>query len=249
MTKQVITEPAKDPPRVRQRVETALKTKHRVAGMRRSADELGHIDPLGARFMRDDAAALELKADADLSRWSYTTGAIEVGNGGELRPLPEPATAALADHVAEPPETLAHSASTQRMELACEIDALTLSLDAANAIQARDSIERMLAAQAAAAHKLAMRLLAKADHHLERAHSGNAYYQAHSVEAARLAHAAGKLMGAFANTVLTVQRRRSGGKQVVQVIHQQVAVGAGGKAIVAGSVKGRGNPGGKRGAK
>jgi hypothetical protein len=32
--------------------------------------------------------------------------------------------------------------------------------------------------------------------------------------------------------VLTVQRR-SGGKQVVQVIHQQVAVGPGGKAIVA----------------
>ncbi len=46
-------------------------------------------------------------------------------------------------------------------------------------------------------------------------------------------------MGAFADTVLTVQRRRSGGKQVVQVIHQQVAVGAGGKAIVAGTVKGR----------
>jgi hypothetical protein len=61
-----------------------------------------------------------------------------------------------------------------------------------------------------------------------------------------IAHAAGKLMGAFADTVLTVQRRRSGGKQVVQVIHQQVAVGAGGKAIVAGAVKGRGKAGDKR---
>jgi hypothetical protein len=38
--------------------------------------------------------------------------------------------------------------------------------------------------------------------------------------------------------VLTVQRRRSGGKHVVQVIHQQIAVGPGGKAIVAGAVKG-----------
>ena len=46
-------------------------------------------------------------------------------------------------------------------------------------------------------------------------------------------------MGAFSDTVLVVQRRWSGGKQVVQVIHQQVAVGAGGKAIVAGTVKGR----------
>src|SRR5690348_16023249 len=34
-------------------------------------------------------------------------------------------------------------------------------------------------------------------------------------------------MGAFSDTVLTVQRRRNGGKQVVRVIHQQVAVGAG----------------------
>jgi hypothetical protein len=47
--------------------------------------------------------------------------------------------------------------------------------------------------------------------------------------------------------VLTVQRRRSGGGQVVQVIHQQVAVGAGGKVIVAGSLKGQDKTGGKRG--
>jgi hypothetical protein len=108
----------------------------------------------------------------------------------------------------------------------------------------------MLMHQAAVADKLAMRLLAKAEHQLSQVDSWNAaHYQAHSVEAARLAHAAGKLMGAFADTVLTVQRRRSGGKQVVQVIHQQVAVSAGGKAIVAGAVKGRGKPGGSLGSK
>jgi hypothetical protein len=54
------------------------------------------------------------------------------------------------------------------------------------------------------------------------------------------------MMAAFSDTVMTVQRRRSGGKQVVQVIHQQVAVGAGGKAIVAGTLKGRGKAGGNR---
>ena len=53
--------------------------------------------------------------------------------------------------------------------------------------------------------------------------------------------------GAFSDAVLAVQRRRSGGKQVVQVIHQQVAVGAGGKAIVAGTVKERRKTGGNRG--
>jgi hypothetical protein len=71
----------------------------------------------------------------------------------------------------------------------------------------------------------------------------------HSVEAARLTYAAGKLMGAFNHAVLTVQRRRTGGKQVVQVIHQQVAVGAGGKAIVGGSLKGRGKTGEIRGGR
>jgi hypothetical protein len=53
-------------------------------------------------------------------------------------------------------------------------------------------------------------------------------------------------MGAFNDAVLTVQRRRSGGKQVVQVIHQQVAVGEGGKVIVAGTVKGRVKTAGSR---
>ena len=75
-------------------------------------------------------------------------------------------------------------------------------------------------------------------------------WSAHSVEVARLAHAAGKLMGAFSDTVLTVQRRRNAGKQIVQVIHQQVAVGPGGQAVVAGTVRERRKVGGSgRGSK
>jgi hypothetical protein len=193
--------------------------------------------------MRKDAAELEAKAETDLSRWSYTTTEQQIGNGGELVPITEAHTDAIAHHVREPADMLAHSASTQRMDLAGEADVLALSLDTANSIKAQDSVEKMLASQAAAAHKLTMRLLAKADHHLSKADSSSPHYQAHSAEAARLTHAAGKLMGAFNDAVLTVQRRRSGGKQVVQVIHQQVAVGPGGKAIVAGTVKGRRNTG------
>lgn len=79
-----------------------------------------------------------------------------------------------------------------------ETDVLALGLDAANSIKARDSTEQMLMHQAAAAHKPAMRFMAKADHQLSQVDTWNrASYQAHSVEAARLAHAAGKLMGAF----------------------------------------------------
>jgi hypothetical protein len=203
-------------PRVRKRVETALEAKDSATRMRRWADELSETDPTGARWTRKDADAIEAKAEIALSRSSYTSGLPETGNGGELVPLPESQTFAIAIAVREPPDMLANSASTQRMELAAEADALSLGLDAANAINARDSIEQMLMYQAAAAHKLAMRFIAKADHQLSQVDTWSpASYQAHSVEAARLAHAAGKLMGAFSDTVLTVQRRRSGGKQVV----------------------------------
>jgi hypothetical protein len=216
--------------------------------MRRSADEFEGMDPTGARFMRKDAAELEAKADADLSRWSYTTAPARVGNGGELVPLPEPATYHIAEHVREPDDMLAHSASTQRMELAGEGDVLALALDAANSIKARDSVEKMLASQAAAAHKLVMRLMTKAEHQLSQVDTWNPKaWSAHSVEAARLAHAASRVMGAFNDAVLTIQRRRTGGKQVVKVIHQQVAVGRGGKAFVAGTVKGGGKARGKLG--
>jgi hypothetical protein len=60
-------------------------------------------------------------------------------------------------------------------------------------------------------------------------------------------NAAGKLMSTFNDAVLTVQRRRSDGRQAEQVTHQQVAVGAGGKAIVAGPLKGRGEAAAMRG--
>jgi hypothetical protein len=237
---------ASNPPlRVRQRVESALKAKHNAGGLRRTADKYAGMDPTGSRFMHKDADAIEANADSELSRWSYTTGPVQVGNGGELVPLPESATHHIAEHVREPADMLAHSASTQRMELAAETDALALGLDAANAIKARDSIEQMLMHEAASAHKLAMRFMAKADQQLSQVQTWNPKaWSAHSVEAALLAHAAGKLMGAFSDAVLTVQRRRSGGKQVVQVIHQQVAVGAGGSAIVAGAVKGGRKAGG-----
>ena len=131
------------------------------------------MDPTGARFMRKDADAIEAKADSELSRWSYTTGPVQVGNGGELVPLPEPGTQHIAEHVPEPADMLAHSASTQRMELAAGTDTFALGLDAANAIKARDSVERMLMEQSAAAHKLAMQFLAKAGHQLSQVDTWN----------------------------------------------------------------------------
>jgi hypothetical protein len=117
--------------RVRERVETALKAQHSAVGLRQTADKYAGMDPTGAWFMRKDADAIETKADSDLCRWSYTSGLPETGNGGELVPLSESETFAIAEAVREPPDMLAHSASAQRMELAGEADALALGLDAA----------------------------------------------------------------------------------------------------------------------
>jgi hypothetical protein len=66
------------------------------------------------------------------------------------------------------------------MELAAEADALSLGLDAANAIKARNSIEQMLMHQAAAAHKLAMRFMAKADHRLSQVVQAGTHWAAAS---------------------------------------------------------------------
>ena len=43
-----MTDKTLHPPRVRQRVEAALKAKHHAAGMRRSAEECAGADPTGA---------------------------------------------------------------------------------------------------------------------------------------------------------------------------------------------------------
>ena len=68
--------------------------------------------------------------------------------------------------------------------------------------------------------------------------------QAASVEAARLANAAVRAFGAYDDGWLALDRVRRGGKQMVTVVHQNVAVGPGGQAVVAGTVGGRGR--GKR---
>jgi hypothetical protein len=69
--------------------------------------------------------------------------------------------------------------------------------------------------------------------------------QVSSVEAARLAHSSARMMEAFNQGLLALDRLRNGRRQVVTV--QYVAVSQGGRAIVAGALKPRGSR--RRGAK
>jgi hypothetical protein len=132
-------------------------------------------------------------------------------------------------------DILAIDASRQRMVLADKASALELGLDAAATIQPRNSLEKMLVHQMAAAHVAAMELQAGARELLQRYKRTSCVHQALSVEAGRLMNASARMMGVYQDGLATLAKIRSGGTQTVVVQH--VSVGDGGQAVVAGQVK------------
>ncbi len=122
------------------------------------------------------------------------------------------------------PDAAALDASAHRIDLLTRIgtDCAALALDAANSIQAGNSLEKMLAHQLAVAHKSALEI------------AGKAFFESNAVESARLLNVSVRLMEAFQKGLLTFQRLRSGGAQTIVV--QRMSVTEGGQAIV-GSVR------------
>jgi hypothetical protein len=161
------------------------------------------------------------------------TGEPGVGTGGELVPIGQDAIdlPGLVDTVRNPDHTTL-VASRERIQLADDAHCYDLAFDAAETIQARNSIEKMLAHQMAATHRHAMKMLAEA----ERWRS--------PVEKVRLTNGAARLMAAFNDAATTLSKLRSGGQQRVTVVHQHVQV-AGGQVAVAGHVE-KGSSDGER---
>jgi hypothetical protein len=94
----------------------------------------------------------------------------------------------------------------------------------------------MLAHETAAAHKLAMRLMASADSELglhERGHVLGGPSNA-LADATRSATSAARLMDSATRVALALDRLRNGGRQ--HVVVQHVVVADGGQAVVAGTV-------------
>jgi hypothetical protein len=75
----------------------------------------------------------------------------------------------------------------------------------------------MLVHEMAAAHKLAMHMVEQSTHLVDRHESWGKINPAHSIEAARLAHAVARMMGAFQDGLLTLERIRRGAKQTVKL--------------------------------
>ena len=64
----------------------------------------------------------------------------------------------------EKPDAAAVESSIQRMELSGGAECLSIGIDTANSIGAKDTPERMLAHQMAACHKIAFSLMQEAEH-------------------------------------------------------------------------------------
>jgi hypothetical protein len=133
------------------------------------------------------------------------------------------------------PDSVSLGASEDRMKLLVDADVLEGGLDAVKSAQAENSLEKMLLHQMAAAHRAAMKQMARVnDDRLP------------TVEAARLMNTAARLMQVCQNACLTLQRIKTGGKQTVVVQHVQVSDG--GQAVIAASVE-AGDQGGQKGGR
>ena len=126
------------------------------------------------------------------------------------------------------------TASLERLRLAHEVGCVELAKDAAETIQPRNSLERMLAGQLAAAHSMAMKLLAKSEVRMNNTPSWQQHE--HLTGTCRLATTAARFHELlFQEGLLDPgQAVRTEGKQTVVVQH--VYVTDGGQAVVAGDL-------------
>jgi hypothetical protein len=182
---------------------------------------------------------------------SYRT---EIGAGRELINREMADIPGLVDTV-EHPDYVAADASRHRLELANQANALEIALDAADSIDAKDSLEKMLVHEMAVLHRGLMKAAARMNEELDTAGVIQpSAREAANVRACRLAGAISRMSNTFQQALLTLQRKRTGGRQHVTVthVHQQVNIEDGGQAVVAGNkvtsgrIKGRRK--GRRGA-
>jgi hypothetical protein len=158
---------------------------------------------------------------------------------GEIMPAPETDKALGLRDTLRTADMPAIDASLDRtaLLLSDHLDVVALAVDAATSIEADNSMEKMLAHQAAAAHACAFKFLDKAAGYLDQV--GRGHDNTAPVEAARLTNAACRLMDAYRQALLTLQRIRTGGAQTVTVQH--VHVGEGAQAVI-GNVQAGGIP-------
>jgi hypothetical protein len=218
----------------RARTKVAAKAEE-AARLFRQAERLEHrrpvdfcervLNPLEARRKHEEAEQL-LAVDHE---------ALVGSRGTELVSKREPDEKWTAEReyvidTLENPNTIDVDASEQRASLAARANVLSPALDAVQTAGATNSLQKMLCHQLAAVHTAGMELLARS-------------VQSHlpPLEQARIVNAAARAFETYSSGCLTLQKLQTGGRQhVVVQYQQQVNVGPGGQAVVAGKV-GRGS--------
>ena len=208
-----------------------------VAAGKRAA---GAVTRDAAQAAQLDAEAAGIEALAATLRDPAARGLpiLHQGQGGETAPLEDCdmpwKVRELAQVVAAEPAMLAADASLDRLKLARNADVLNMAVETAENARAQTAVEKMLAHQLAAAHSLSMEMFAAASNDVYRYQKARDLNSAALADAARSGTVAARLMGAFAQGALALNRLQSGGRQVITVQH--VTVADGGHAVVAGSV-------------
>ena len=221
----------------KERVKNALTNLAEAKTLRATAKELSSEscnDQLGAAFMRMDAESLEDQARQDLL--INENNIPQIGAGGELAISDEKAIGSpKLINTVDKPDNITAEASQDRLELMLDVDCIGMAVDAAETIQAENSLEKMLAHQLATAHKLAMTFAKQALNNLNKPNHGLHYQNdAHAIEGARAANTSAKLMDVYQKGILALSKVRTGGKQTVTVQH--VNVSDGGQAVVTGDL-------------
>jgi len=196
------------------------------------------------RLCQEDAGKLEAEADALLT--PETDADVSLGEVVPPVATDSPARSrslSLRDTM-ENPDQVARDASAERTDLLLRdaVDVSALAIDAADSIEAGNSLEKMLAHQLALAHKAAFEMADKGlmmTQRIDEVRDPRAM-QAASVESVRLMNASARMMQAFQQGLTTLKKIRTGGSQTMTVQHVQVADG--GQAVI-GNVSGRGASG------
>jgi len=218
----------------------------RVAGGGALSQSAARIRAEALETVPRDLAGLQ-RADQIEARARETQDMMNVGAGGEL----ENWTSGFCDTVRRP-DYVASAASRDRLWLADQAKALDAAIDAADSIQAQDSLEKMLTHQMAVLHRGIMTASRRLDEEIESASVINEDKRERAnIRATRLAGAMARMSVAYQSGLLTLQRKRSGGVQRITVTHhhQQVTVQEGGQAVVASKVGAGGQGCSTRGAR
>lgn len=195
-----------------------------AASRKRNGDLYGaHLSNLMAEHYQEEAQALMVPEVNPIVK------------AGEVLPEnPEGNRSWTIHNTLETPDAAAVDASYDRTSLLLKdsFDVAGLAIDASQSIKAENSVEKMLAHQMALTHKIAFETADKGMQLIQRVGtSGNIEHQRMaSQEGTRLLNAASRMMTTFQQSMLTLQKLRTGGQQTVTVQH--VNVSDGGQAVI-----------------